>query len=159
MEVVNLFGDEWDGDRDRPGWQWRSLQVGRRLGTELFGGTLYELSPGQRTFPHHYHYGTEELLVVLGGEPTLRGPEGEQRLRPGDCVGFRRGPEGAHQLRNDTDEPCRLLILSAPADLGHDVVRYPDSGKAGAMARLPGREPFRLMVREESSVDYFEGED
>jgi uncharacterized cupin superfamily protein len=51
---VNLFGDEWDGGRDRPGWEWKRLQVGERLGAEKIGASLYELAPGQRTFPYHW---------------------------------------------------------------------------------------------------------
>src|SRR2546430_1706907 len=30
MQVVNLFGDEWDGRRDRPGWQWKHASVSER---------------------------------------------------------------------------------------------------------------------------------
>jgi uncharacterized cupin superfamily protein len=154
---LNLFGDEWDDGRERPGWRWKWLPVGRRLGARELGASLYELEPGQKTFPYHFHYAQEEWLIVLRGEPTLRDPDGERRLAPGDCVLFPRGPEGAHQIRNDTDEPVRLLMLSSMAEV--DVAVYPDSGKVGAMARTAGSEPFRLIVREESGVDYFEGEE
>ena len=158
MKKVNVYGDEWDVVRDRPGWQWKRLGVGDRLGAKGIGAGLYELSPGQKTFPYHLHYNREEWLVVVAGEPTLRSPEGEQRLEAGDCVAFPRGPAGAHQIRNDTDVAVRLLILSSEPEA--DVVAYPDSGKIGAMALVPGEEqPFRLIVREDSAVDYFEGED
>ena len=46
------------------------------------------------------------------GSPTLRSPEGERELAPGDTVLFRRGPDGAHQLRNDAGAPARVLIVS-----------------------------------------------
>ena len=36
----------------------------------------------------------------------------EQQLRQGDVVAFPRGKEGAHQIRNDTDAPVRVLMLS-----------------------------------------------
>ena len=52
MEVVNLFGDEWDGGRDRPGWQWKWLPVGKRLGASRMGASLYEVAPGQRAGQH-----------------------------------------------------------------------------------------------------------
>jgi len=29
---LNLFGDDWDGGRHRPDWQWKRLAVGMRLG-------------------------------------------------------------------------------------------------------------------------------
>lgn len=152
MTTVNLHGDEWDIERDRPGWRWRRLQVGKRLGTEQIGASLYQLEPGQKTFPYHFHYAQEELLLVVRGTPTLRTPEGERRLEPGDCVVFKRGPEGAHLLRNDTDEPVRLLMLSSVADV--EVAVYPDSGKIAAMTH-----DLRLIVRQDASVDYFEGEE
>lgn len=156
--AVNLFGDDWDGGRDRPGWQWRRLAVGQRLGSELIGTSLYELAPGQKTFPYHFHYAQEEMLIVLRGEPTLRDPSGERRLQPGDCILFKRGAEGAHLVRNDSGEPVRLLMLSSSADV--EIAVYPDSGKIGAFAGLPGGEDvFRLIVRQDAEVDYFEGEE
>jgi uncharacterized cupin superfamily protein len=158
MKKVNLFGAEWDSERDRAGWQWKRLSVGQRLGAEQIGAGLYELAPGQKTFPYHLHYNREEWLIVLAGEPTLRSPDGERRLAEGDCVAFARGPSGAHLVRNDSDAPARFLILSSQPQA--DVVAYPDSGKIGAMAVVSGEEdPFRLIVREDSAVDYFEGED
>ena len=50
MQVVNLFGDDWDSRRDRPGWLWNRADVGKRAGAELFGISLYESSRGRRSF-------------------------------------------------------------------------------------------------------------
>ena len=47
MTRRNLLGDEWEGGRDRPGWQWRYANVG----SPKIGASLYELAPGQATFP------------------------------------------------------------------------------------------------------------
>jgi hypothetical protein len=57
---VNLFGEEWEGGRDRPGWQWKHLHVSGKLGAEKIGAGLYELAPGQKTFPYHRHQVQEE---------------------------------------------------------------------------------------------------
>jgi uncharacterized cupin superfamily protein len=152
MQVVNLLGDDWSGRRDRPGWQWNTLHVGERLGAELFGASVYELEPGQKTFPYHWQHVEEELLIVLDGEPTLRTPEGEQRLARGDAVVFRRGPDGAHLVRNDTAGAVRILMLSTPSQV--EIAEYPDSEKIGIFAK-----GLRLFVRRESNVDYFDGED
>jgi uncharacterized cupin superfamily protein len=152
MQVVNLLGDEWSSRRDRPGWQWNRLDVGGRLGAELFGASVYELEPGQKTFPYHWQHVEEELLIVLDGEPTLRTPEGEQRLARGDAVVFRRGPDGAHLVRNDTAGAVRILMLSTPSQV--EIAEYPDSEKIGIFAK-----GLRLFVRRESNVDYFDGED
>jgi uncharacterized cupin superfamily protein len=149
---VNIFGEEWEGGRDRPGWQWKHLSIGRRLGAEQIGAGLYELAPGQKTFPYHWHQLEEEWLIVLRGEPTLRDPDGERRLAPGDCVLFKPGPEGAHQVRNDTDEPVRLLMLSGEQQA--EIAFYPDSGKVGIFGK-----GLRKFLREDAEVDYFEGEE
>jgi uncharacterized cupin superfamily protein len=151
---VNLFGDEWDGGRDRPGWQWKRLSVGERAGAEKIGASLYELAPGQRTFPYHWQALEEEWLIVLAGRPTLRDPSGERVLEPGDCVVFKRGPEGAHTVRNDTDEPARLLMLSSDRDGVAEIAFYPDSGKVGLFG-----EDLRMLLRTDAEIDYFEGEE
>lgn len=154
MQVVNLYGDEWGEEQWplHPGYVKNILRVGHRLGGEKIGATLYELPPGMKSFPYHWHRGLEELLIVLDGRPTLRTPDGEQQLERGDVVSFPTTPEGAHKLWNDTDEPVRYLMLSTLMEL--DIVHYPDSDKVGIRG-----EDFRLLVRPESGVDYMDGED
>ena len=153
-----MHGDEWDGANDRDGWRSRQLSVAKRLGAEKLGATLYEIQPGQRTFPYHWHNALEEMGIVLHGEPTLRDPSGELWLAPGDVVLFRCGQDGAHQLRNDTEEPVRVLMLSTQADL--EVVVYPDSDKMGVSARGIGDgDPVRMLVQGTPSVGYYDGEE
>ena len=155
MRSFNLFDGELDETRDRPGFSWRRAAVGRQIGAEKLGASVYELQPGERTFPYHYEYGNEEWLLVVAGRPTLRVPDGEHELRPGDIVCFREGPEGAHQVRNDSDEPARVLIFSTKRQ--PDAAVYPDSGKMGVWSGNdadPGR-----IFRIESEVDYWDGED
>lgn len=118
-EPVSLLGDEWEHDAS----DHRRLPLGPRLGAELLGATLYELPPGQES-PYHWEAGCEEWLVVVAGRPTLRDPDGERELVPGDVVAFREGPAGAHQVRNRTDEPVRVLFFSTKAPVA--VVVYPD---------------------------------
>ena len=85
---------------------------------------------------------------MLEGAPTLRTPEGERVLAPGDVVCFALGEEGAHSLRG----PGRVLMLSA----GRlpEVAVYPDSGKVGPRAHGLARLNFRIA----DAVDYWEGE-
>ena len=153
MRSFNVFDGELDEARDRPGFSWRRAKVGARIGAERIGASLYELEPGEQTFPHHYEYGVEEWLLVVAGEPTLRAPDGEHRLRAGDVVCFPEGPAGAHQVRNDTGEPVRVLIASTKQV--PDAAVYPDSGKIGIWTSSddPGR-----LFRIESAVDYWDGE-
>jgi uncharacterized cupin superfamily protein len=96
--------------------------------------------------------------IVLAGEPTLRDPAGERRLKAGDVVVFRRGQDGAHQLRNDTDEPVRVVMVSTKADV--EIAVYPDSDKIGVMALGIGDgDPVRMLVQGTPNVGYYDGEE
>ena len=70
---------------------------------------------------------------MVTGRPTLRTPAGERQLRPWDVAWFVRGEAGAHQLRNDTDEPARVVFFSTVAD--PEVAVYPDEDKIGVIAQ------------------------
>ena len=154
MQSFNLFDGELDLGRDRPGYAWRRAVVGEKIGARKLGASLYELQPGQKTFPYHYEYGVEEWLLCVSGTPTLRVPDGEHELRPGDVVCFPEGPDGAHQVRNDTNEPVKVLIASTKQL--PDAAVYPDSGKIGIWTGNEA-DPGRLF-RIDSAVDYWEGE-
>jgi uncharacterized cupin superfamily protein len=155
MAVFHLFGDqEWDETNDRPGYEHHSTVIGKRLGADLLGGTLYELPPGEKTWPYHYELGCEEWLIAVTGKPTLRTPEGEQELKPGDVAVFPEGPAGAHQVLNRSDDPCRVLILSSKSPVA--VVHYPDSKKVGVWTIGDG---YQAMLRTEPELEYWEGED
>lgn len=155
MRAFNLYDGELAESRDHPGFSWRRARVGEAVGAEKLGASLYELEPGERTFPYHYEYGNEEWLLVVAGRPTLRDPEGEHELRPGDVVCFREGPDGAHQVRNRTEEAVRVLILSTKRT--PDAAVYPDSGKVGVWSGFDA-DPGRLF-RISSEVDYWDGEE
>jgi uncharacterized cupin superfamily protein len=153
-KVFNLNGDEWDRTEDRPGWRSKDAWVGAKLDSELIGASMYELSPGDRLWPYHTHHANEEWLIVLRGSPTLRTPDGEQELTEGDVVAFPRGREGAHQIRNATAAPLRVLMLSTL--IAPDLVEYPDSGKVGARSVSGER---ILLSRPGPMLDYWDGED
>ena len=155
MASFNLFGEqEWDGENDRAGYRHRVAAVGQRLGGRLLGGSLYELPPGEKTWPYHYEVGCEEWLIAVSGRPTLRTPAGERELEPGEIVVFPEGPEGAHAVVNRTDEPARVLILSSKSPLA--IVHYPDSGKVGLWSQAEG---YQAMLHSEPKLDYWDGED
>jgi uncharacterized cupin superfamily protein len=89
---------------------------------------VWELQPGGENW-YHLHHGSEELVVVLRGTPTLRTPDGERVLAEGDVIVFSRGPTGAKGIRNESPEPVRVLIASTNAD--PDLTEYPDTQKVG----------------------------
>jgi uncharacterized cupin superfamily protein len=143
---------EYDAD-DPPGFRSGMLRFGRMVGGAQLGASVYELPPGQAICPYHYEYAEEEWLLVLEGRPTLRHPEGTDRLEPWDAVCFCPGPEGAHGVRNETDETVRVLMFST---VKHPAVTvYPDSDKIGIWT---GNKDDDLLAPRASAVDYWFGE-
>ena len=153
MEVFNLYGDDWDIEQAHAGFGFRDAWAGARLGAELIGGSLYEVAPGKKLWPYHVHHSNEEWLLVVRGRPTLRSPEGERELVEGDIVCFPRGPEGAHQVINRTEEPLRVLMLSTM--VVPEIVEYPDSGKVGTRDAKGER---LFLARRGEPAEYWDGE-
>jgi len=116
----------------------------------LLGASLYELGPGNSVV-YHFHHGSEELLIVLRGRPTLRGPEGERRLDEGEVVHFPVGPDGAHGLRNETEEIVRYVV--AGIRVSPEVAEYPDLKKITAQARTSSQTGERLWLIHDLEVD------
>jgi uncharacterized cupin superfamily protein len=155
----NLYQPDFDAEQDEPGFRWRRARLGRQAGLERVGLSLLEIQPGEATFPYHFHFGNEELLIVVEGRPSLRTPEGWRELEAGEVVGFPRGEEGAHQVVNRSDERARVALVSEM--VGPDVVVMPDSGKVQARENAPGAPDPGLwqIFRSEDAVEYLEGEE
>jgi uncharacterized cupin superfamily protein len=154
MRRVNIAKPDFEYDPEDPdGFKAGMARIGRQLGAKETGASVYELPPGQSVCPYHYEYGEEEWVLVLNGHPTVRTPEGSEQLDPFDVVFFPKGPDGAHQVRNDSDEPARVLMWSQIAY--PTATAYPDSGKVGVYT---GDRAEDLIVRRSSKVDYYDGE-
>jgi uncharacterized cupin superfamily protein len=155
-EPFNVLDDEWqEGYPPTDGYRanWKRLKAGNlALG-------VYELLSGQTQCPYHFHHGNDELMLVLSGRPTLRTPDGESELKPGDAVPFPAGRDGAHQVFNRTDEPARYVM--AARHVTPEVVEHVDSGKLIAMAHSEsqGGEPLWTVHRFDDATDYFDGEE
>jgi uncharacterized cupin superfamily protein len=153
MKIFNLYDDKWDEPRDRDGWRINEAFVGHHIGGELIGASMSEIEPGSKHWPYHTHHANEEWVIVLGGEPTLRTPEGEHALREGDVVAFRRGKDGAHQIVNNTDAAIRVLMVSTK--IAPEIVEYLDTGKVYAESVAEER---IMMARPGPDVPYWEDE-
>jgi uncharacterized cupin superfamily protein len=147
--VSNLWSDDWDSgpEDDWSGGGSSSRRLPRGPG---LGATVYELPPDGFVV-YHIHHVMEELLIVLRGRPTLRTPDGERELDEGDVVYFPTGPEGAHGLRNDTDEPVRYLMASTLGPV--EVAEYPELAKVTAQSRQPSHTGDALFVIHDIAAD------
>lgn len=128
MTRQNLFSGDWDEENGR-------RRVFDRPADARMGATLYELAPGDPGGRLHMHFGAEELFFVLAGRPLLRTAQGKEQLAPGDHVSCPEGRAGLHTFSNPTEEPVRLLAVSAGSF--PDVVAYPEDGYAWVATRDP----------------------
>jgi uncharacterized cupin superfamily protein len=154
MRRVNIADPDfgWD-DEDPEGFRAGMFRPGPDMGAKETGMTVYELPPGQAVCPYHYEYGEDVWLLVLAGRPSVRTPEGTEQLSPWDVVFFPKGPEGAHQVRNDGAEPARVVMWSTI--VYPSATAYPDSDKVGLWTGVRSE---NVMVRRSSNVDYYDGE-
>jgi uncharacterized cupin superfamily protein len=155
MEIFNLFHGEADvgpsGD-EPPGYELtRAARVGKAIGATRLGLSIYDLPTGQAICPYHFEWTDEEWLIVIAGTPTLRTPEGERVLEPGDTVCFPEGPDGAHHVRNDAEGVARVGLLSTKSGVG--IAEYPDSDKVGVWAGGT-----HYMLRRSDHLEYWDGE-
>jgi uncharacterized cupin superfamily protein len=154
VKRLNLRSATTEYDADDPeGYRAGMNRFGPSIGAQTIGASIYELPEGQSICPYHYEYPNEEWLLVISGRPTLRDPDGEQELQPGDVVCFPEGPAGAHQVFNRGEDPLRVAMLSTLA--APSIAVYPDSDKIGVFD-VPERDA--VVVRRSSNVDYYDGE-
>jgi uncharacterized cupin superfamily protein len=138
---------------DPEGFRSGRAKLAPEPGAEDTGASVYELPPGQAVCPYHYEYGEEEWLLVLKGRATVRTAGGTEQLEPSEMAFFPKGPEGAHQVRNDTEETVRVLMWSTV--VYPTATAYPDSDKVGVYT---GEKSEDLITPRSSAVDYFHGE-
>jgi uncharacterized cupin superfamily protein len=120
--TVDFEQPSWEADK-YPGRH--VAPVGAQAGARELAANVYELDPGAVGSPLHVHHGNEELLFVLAGTLSLRGPDGTRFLPAGAVVAFPRGQAGAHSLVNRSDAPVRYIVVSTTNR--PDVVEYPDT--------------------------------
>ena len=157
--MANAYQPDFDADQDREGFTYRRAKLGQQAKSEKLGASLYDIPPGQATFPYHAHSANEEMLIVLSGQPHLRTPDGWRELAEGEIVAFRVGEEGAHQLQNRGAQHARVLVVSTM--IAPEVNLYPDTGKLVAATRAPGAsdEGFQEAYRREQATDYWTDEE
>ena len=154
MRRVNLAETACTYDGDEPaGMRSGMARFGTQLGAQRTGASLYELPPGESLCPYHYEYGEEEWLLVVSGTPSVRDPDGTHELAVGDLVFFPIGPDGAHQVLNESGETARVLMWSE-VRLPTATV-YPDSDKIGVWTHNKADD---IMVERSSGVGYWHGE-
>lgn len=151
--IVNLREVELpEGPLAREGHRFLRAMLGQELGAKLTGFSVYELPAGEAAWAYHYELNREEWLIVVEGEVVVRTPTGDRVLRAGAVACFPPGPEGAHQVRNDSGAVARFAMPSSWAGDGYVAVR-PDSNTALIVG--PG---FRRIVPLDEDLGYWDRE-
>lgn len=146
---INLDELEWETFDDVGGrYRGECAEIGLLVGARRLGYRVVDLPPGARFCPLHSHDKEEEVFYVVQGAPTIRTLRGNLRLRPGDVMAFPVGDRGAHQLLNESDADCRVLLFGM--DDEDEVVYYPDSQKLAVRRRG--------MRMRAGHLDYYDGE-
>ena len=153
MEIANVLTVACDAELEHEGFRIQQAAIAKRVGAELIAGNVYDVDPGKKLWPYHLHHANEEWLVVLRGRPTLRTPDGERELGEGDVACFVRGSAGAHQTRNATEEPVRVLMVSTR--LAPEIIEFPDSDK---VLTKDAKDDDIFTARYGEPVDYWDGE-
>lgn len=151
-DIQNLRSVALEAVDAPPGRSFSATSLTPRFGAAATGLGVYEIAPGNASWPYHFEVVGEEWLLVIEGELTLRTPDGEHVLRAGDVACFPAGAAGAHAVRNHSDAPVRYVMPSTKAPYG-DAVVYPDSGTFYVTGR-----GFNHRGRLGEPVDYWEGE-
>jgi uncharacterized cupin superfamily protein len=134
---------------EQGGFAFRRKRLGAAAGSKGLGVSWFELQPGKKTFPLHFHLANDEAVYILDGEAVLRLGDQEHRLRAGDYVAFPPGPPG-HQIINPSQAPVRFLAMSTMRE--PEVAVYPDSKKIGVLGRSYG---IISVHRQDDAVDYY----
>lgn len=156
-ELYRVNADElaYEFSQEHPAYAADDGEVGLLIGARKLGYRLAKIPPGMAFCPLHWHVQCEEFFYVLEGRPSIRMRSGTLQCRPGDFIAFPTGERGAHSLRNDSSEPCLVLLvgMEEPA-VDFEACFYPDSDKVGMWTTTK-----RLrMLRASPDLDYFDGE-
>lgn len=160
--VVNTGDLEWGEQSHGEKFGHRRKSLGSTAGGEKLGCSLYEVPPGRRAWPYHYHLANEEAIYILEGSGTLRISDDEVTLSAGDYVALPAGETGTHQLLNTSNQLLRYLCFSTMNE--PDIMVYPDSNKVGIFGgAAPGgpkeKRTFSKFLRGDAEVGYYEGEE
>ena len=160
-QVVNV--DEVESmSRPKGRFGGTAKRLGATAGARAIGFNWMELAAGKTTFPYHYHTGIEEGIYILSATGDMRIGKDTVAVRAGDYIAFPPGPDFAHALTNTGQDAIRYLSFSNQNTT--DICGYPDSNKFsfGGMAdpaTWPNGMWVRKIIRDQESVDYYDGED
>jgi uncharacterized cupin superfamily protein len=123
--VPKINGSAYPGGLDQPCRERVRQALGDAANLTDFGVNLLLLPGGAWSSQRHWHSSEDEFIWVLQGEVVLVTQQHEEKLRAGDCAGFKAGIADAHHLQNRSAAPALVLEVGSRRPQT-DHVAYPD---------------------------------
>ena len=116
-----LHHDEFEPMEGSGECTWRLAR--KSLGVSAMGMNMVEIGPGGQ-IPEHDETGREqeEVFIIWSGDATAVVDGTETEAPAGTFV--RVSPEIRRTIRNDSDQPVKLLIVSAPLSSGYEPMGW-----------------------------------
>jgi quercetin dioxygenase-like cupin family protein len=113
--------DEFDDMAGSGECTWRLAR--KSLGVSAFGMNVVDIGPGGE-IPEHTEDARdhEEVFIVLDGDAAAVIDGNEHPAPKGTFV--RLAPDVRRQIRNPSDSPTRILIVSAPRSSGYEPMSW-----------------------------------
>jgi uncharacterized cupin superfamily protein len=154
LKPISIDNVSWTAFDDVPNFNIRYKHLTLATAGEGYhvGVAIEELPAGKRTAPAHYHIFEEEHVYVLEGRLTLRLGAARHPMKAGDYVCFPAGQKAGHCLVNESDAPCRYVIVGE--NNPNEVAVYTDTNKV--LVRSLGR---RALLDLAATRNYWDGEE
>jgi mannose-6-phosphate isomerase-like protein (cupin superfamily) len=98
---------------------WGKVCDGWHLVRDTALSVIEESMPPGAKEVRHYHEKAQQFFYILSGEATMEANGETIRLHTGE--GIRILPGVRHQIRNQSSEPVRFLVISQPPSHGDRV--------------------------------------
>ena len=154
--VINIDQLKLEHFKQGDKFETNAVRVGPLVGAKDLGFSFDVVPAGKTGCPFHSHRAEEEMFFIIRGTGLLRYGAETRKLRAGDFICCPTGgPDTAHQIINDSNEPLEYISVSTM--MRAEVCEYPDSNKIGAFGG-EGNHRLRHMTRTGQAVDYWDGE-
>ena len=151
--LTNLSKLEGKRKNENEKYEYIKYEVTKRKDFSQCYICFYEIPPLKSAYPKHYHTYNSECFYIISGIGQVETKDNVLNVTSGDIIVFPCGKEGTHKLTNISKEE-KLVYLDFDTTNSPDILKYPDSGKIGIIEHNISS----TFFKEDSSVDYYEGE-
>ena len=104
------------------------IPIVRGKDVDTYEACFVKISPGNQSWPYHYHDQSEEIFYIISGQGKLRTYDGEKDIEAGDMVCFPTGEKGGHSILNTSKSESLIYVDLGVKAVKTDIVTMPDDG-------------------------------